>query len=159
MKKILCIITLYLSALSYSQNTDRAPITSHPLVVFQYDSAGNQIVRSLCVNCPNGNTSSRISDNVAEPEDIIEKFFPGDVLSYYPNPVKEQLFIKWESSKESSVRKIYIFNMGGQLLKTYTGLTNSNTASFSFQEYPAGVYNVVLDYSNGEQKSIKVIKQ
>lgn len=70
---------------SYSQNK----------ILFEYDTAGNQIQRVLCINCEPGR--GRIAQNKKEiteltSEDLI-KTYPGDLISYYPNPVKEELYL------------------------------------------------------------------
>ena len=86
------------------------------------------------------------------------KFFPEDVISYYPNPVKEELFIKWELINDNKVSSIDVFNLNGQVLKTIQGNLSQNSLVISFQEYPIGVYFLGLNYTNGDQKSIKIVK-
>lgn len=151
MKKIVFFFLLSLPILGFSQSK----------ILFQYDNAGNQIVRSLCINCPS--TTGKTAGAIAKTEEInqenLQKFFPEDVISYYPNPVKEQLFLKWELTNENKVTEMQLHSLNGQLLKTISKLENENTQTIQFQSYPSGTYFLLLVYTSGEQKSIKIIKE
>ncbi|WP_228520933.1 T9SS type A sorting domain-containing protein [Flavobacterium sp. HJJ] len=130
------------------------------LITFSYDAAGNQIIRKLCIS---GCTAKKSDTKPKEiealvPEDM-QKFFPEDVISYYPNPVKEELYLKWELIDSNTVTSIKVYNLNGQLVKSYSNLEKENAENIPFQSYPTGIYAVVLFYSNNEQKSIKIIKQ
>jgi hypothetical protein len=146
--------TLFLLLASFMYNAQ-----AQDRITFTYDNAGNQIQRSLCLNC----TSSKIKN--AKPKEVtalkeqdLQKFFPEDIISYYPNPVKEELYLKWEFKDENLVNSIQLYGLNGQLLKSYSGLDKANSQTIPFQNYPSGVYIIVLLYSNGEQKNIKIIK-
>lgn len=132
---------------SISQAQDR--------ITFSYDNAGNQIQRLLCINC----LTSKMTKEIAALEDEdLQKFFPEDLISYYPNPVKEELYLKWELVADKTVTSIYLYAMNGQVLKTYNNLKNGNTLNIPFLEYPTGTYLLVLVYNDGEQKTIKIVK-
>jgi hypothetical protein len=129
-------------------------------ITFSYDNAGNQITRSLCLQCTTSKNSTKpIKEIIALKEEDLQKFFPEDVISYYPNPVKEELYLKWELIAGNLVTSIQVYGLSGQLLKSYSGLEKNNAQNIPFQVYPSGTYAVVLFYTNGEQKSIKIIKQ
>jgi hypothetical protein len=128
---------------------------------FNYDDAGNQITRTLKLN----SQSTRTSENII-PKEITElkeedllKFSPEDVISYYPNPVREELYLKWELINEHKVSSIEVFSINGQRVSMYPNLEKENTKNIPFQEYPQGTYLVLLNYANGEQKSITILKQ
>lgn len=124
-------------------------------VCFEYDSAGNQITRELCIN-----TAPRyISGKEVNQETDLQKFFSEDILSYYPNPVKEELFLKWELTGDKNVSKIEVYNLNGQVIRVFNYLEKENTKTISFMECPVGIYHIILHYTNGEQKSIKIIKK
>ncbi|WP_254921208.1 T9SS type A sorting domain-containing protein [Flavobacterium sp. ov086] len=127
---------------------------------FEYDTAGNQIRRYLCVNCPpsTGKTADVKEIDSLEEKDL-QKFFSEDVISYYPNPVKEELYLKWELLNNNTISSIQVSNMNGQILKKISNLQQLNTQNLAFGEYASGLYLVVLNYSNGEQKTIKIIKR
>lgn len=149
----LLFLTFMLTAMSLSaQNPDR--------IRFYYDDAGNQIERSLCINCSTSKTSDDIVKDTKdiENEDLI-KFSENDVISYYPNPVKEELYLKWDLVNENTVSSIEIYSMNGQLIKSYKNLEKEVFKTISFQDFPIGTYSILLFYSNGEQKAITIIKQ
>lgn len=151
MKPLFITILILTSLFGFSQ-TNR--------VLFNYDIAGNQVKRSLCINCLSSRTTNEIikSEDTIVEEDLL-KFTPEDVISYYPNPVQEQLYLKWELINENSVSKIEIYSLDGKLMRFFNNLEKETTKTISFQEYPTGNYSVLLSYTNGEQKSITIIKQ
>ncbi len=128
-------------------------------IVFEYDNAGNQIKRELCLKCSNPNHKTTApKEIVALLEEDLQKFTPEDVISYYPNPVKEELYIKWELVVDKKVTSIYLYALNGQILKTYDNLEKTNALNIPFFNYPTGVYLIALVYNNGEQKTIKIEK-
>ncbi|WP_415060166.1 T9SS type A sorting domain-containing protein [Flavobacterium sp.] len=125
---------------------------------FEYDFAGNQILRTLCANC-----SSRVNENnIKEFDDLEEndflKFFPEDEISYYPNPVKEDLFLKWNFYDEIFVNEIEIISLNGMSLKKIKNNDEKKSILISFAEFPTGIYFVNLIFKNDDFKSIKIIK-
>jgi hypothetical protein len=127
-------------------------------IKFSYDTAGNQTSRILCIDCP-PETGKQIKEIEALVDEDLEKFSEEDVISYYPNPVKEELYLKWELTDDNYITSIQVFSMAGQVLSTYQGTKNSNTQNILFQSYPSGVYVVLLNYKSGDPKTIKIIKQ
>ena len=130
-------------------------------VTFDYDSAGNQIKRELCINCTNPTYKMAKPEEVValvEEEDL-QKFFPEDVISYYPNPVKEELFLTWELANDNTVTSLQVYNLNGQILKTFSHFESNNKQTIPFQAYPTGTYIINLIYSNGEAKTIRIIKK
>lgn len=128
-------------------------------ITFSYDNAGNQITRSLCLQCTTSKNYPKPKEIITLKEEDLQKFFPEDVISYYPNPVKEELYLKWELIEGNLVNSIQVYGLTGQLLKSYSGLETNSAQNIPFQAYPSGTYAVVLYYTNGEQKTIKIIKQ
>ena len=129
-------------------------------ITFNYDSAGNQIKRELCLSgCdPYAKQVKEIKEIEALTDEDLLKFSQEDVISYYPNPVREELYLKWELADNKLVSSIQVFSLTGQVLRTYE-TTSSNSQNIAFQSFPSGVYLVLLYYNNGDQKSIKIIKQ
>jgi Secretion system C-terminal sorting domain len=148
MKKILTTIVFLITIGSLAQNK----------LLFEYDKAGNQVKRELCINCNPllGKALKEIAE--IQTEDLV-KFTPQDVLSYYPNPVKEELYLQWELSEINSVSKIEVYTLSGQLLKSYTALENKKSQNIPFSSLPQGIYNLRLIYTNAEVKAIKIIKE
>lgn len=127
-------------------------------ITFGYDAAGNQTSRILCINC-----LSKQAKEVKEIEAITstdsDQFFEEDQISYYPNPVKEELYLQWNLKESNYVTSVYVYSVTGQILRTYTINEQLSNLNIPFQSYSAGVYIVLLSYKNGGEKSIKIIKQ
>jgi hypothetical protein len=132
-------------------------------ITFDYDAAGNQIVRELCLSCNKAGYKTKATKEVTKEvtalqEEDLQKFSPEDVISYYPNPVKEELYLKWELVADKAVADVYLYALNGQVLKTYNNLEKTNALNIPFFNYPTGTYLVVLVYNDGEQKTIKIVK-
>lgn len=151
MKKLITLLLFGLCAFSNAQQK----------LTFNYDSAGNQIVRNLCISgcSTTGKSSSEVKDVEALTEDDLLKFSKEDVISYYPNPVKEELYLKWELVNDNKVSSITVYALSGQVLQNFSSTESTDNQVISFGDYPRGVYLVVLNYIDGEQKTIKIIKQ
>lgn len=128
-------------------------------ITFGYDTAGNQTSRTLCLTGCTAKPGKEIKEIEAITEEDLEKFSPEDVISYYPNPVKEELYLKWELTDNNKVSSVVVYGLHGQVLRTFSGTDRLNTLNISFQQYSTGIYMVDLNYSNGDQKTIKIIKQ
>ncbi len=131
-------------------------------IIFDYDAAGNQINRELClsINCnkPEYKTTAPKEIDALKDEDL-QKFFPEDAISYYPNPVKEELYLKWELAANKSISSVSLFDLNGREMHQFNRLEKVNTLNIPFLSYPTGTYLVVLNYNDGEQKTIKIVKQ
>lgn len=128
-------------------------------IVFDYDNAGNQIKRYLISV---GRPSPKSATNIKDIKDIVESdLIKADIyndIKYYPNPVREELYLKWGLAEGNKVQSMDLYNLNGQLIKTVGSLENVNDYIFPFQQLPQAIYNLVLNYSNGEKKSLKIIK-
>jgi hypothetical protein len=151
MRKKVPFLFLLISSICFSQANK---------IVFTYDLAGNQSKRSLCLNCPSTTGKNVVPKEIAElsAEDML-KMSDRDIFSFYPNPVKEELYIKWENTGKQYIENIQVFSINGQLLAAYENISETYSQNIPFQNYPTGVYVVVLYYKNGEQNSLKIIKQ
>jgi Secretion system C-terminal sorting domain len=126
-------------------------------IVFSYDAAGNQIERRLCISCTDPNAKYISDPKQLTKEDLITSDV-SDLVSYYPNPVQQELYLSWQLANNNAVTTIQTFDLNGRLIQSYQGLESANVQTVSFANYPTGVYAVVLAYSNGETKSIKIVK-
>lgn len=126
-------------------------------LTFGYDAAGNQTSRVLCVNCLSKHDDLAIDADAITEEDP-DKFFEEDVISYYPNPVKEELYLQWQLVQDNYVTSIQVYSMTGQLLRVFQADKETHNLNIPFQLYPSGIYLVLLSYKNGDDKSIKIIK-
>jgi hypothetical protein len=133
---------------------------SQDRIKFDYDTAGNQIVRRICLGCLQSKISDEEIKDVTElKEEDLLNFFPNDVISYYPNPVKEELYLKWQLVNENKVVSIDVYSKSGQLLKSMQKLEGYNSSIVNFNEYSTGTYFIILQYKNGDKKSITIIKK
>lgn len=150
MKKVLLILIIAFSINVHGQ-TER--------IHFNYDEAGNQIKRFICLFCSQErpvNPDSTTMEDINE--EALEKFDPADEISYYPNPVKEQLYLKWILTDEKKVTNIQIFSVSGQEIQSFNNLEQKNNITLNFQNLPVSTYLVLLNYSDGQQKSISILK-
>ena len=151
MKNYLLLLFLGFTLFSQAQAPDK--------ITFDYDNAGNQIKRELCLSCNKANYKTKAPVEIAAlQEEDLQKFSPEDIISYYPNPVKEELYIQWELVADKTVTDIQLYDLNGRVLKTYNNLEKNNTLNIPFLNYPKGTYLVVLVYNGGEQKTIKIVK-
>jgi hypothetical protein len=134
-------------------------IVSAQKISFEYDGAGNQINRTLCLTCTGKKTTVLPKEIVAIKEEDLLKFSPEDVISYYPNPVREELYLKWELANDYYVVSLDVYSFSGQILKSYSQSNNENTQTIPFQSFASGTYLIILTYNDGNQKTIKIIKQ
>jgi hypothetical protein len=129
-------------------------------IKFSYDTAGNQINREICLgSCFTGKPAKRIKEVEALTDDDLKKLSEKDAISYYPNPVKEELYLKWEVVQDNPINTIRVYSILGNMVKNYQGTDTINSLNISFREYANGVYLVSINYANGDQKTIKIIKQ
>ena len=147
MNKIILFLLLFTTSINFAQTK----------ISFDYDAAGNQTIRQICISCKKTISNEVIEIGKLTAEDL-QKFSPEDVISYYPNPVKEQLYLKWELINENKLSTIQIYSLTGQLLKTINKLEATTNVVIDFNSFPNGIYNLLLNYTNGENKSIKIIK-
>lgn len=122
-------------------------------IQFQYDVMGNQIERVICSNC-----SSRAPIDKPKEEDFIKNEISADI-QYYPNPVKEDLYLKWTNKTDANIESIELHNVTGQILLKEAQEKNKSETIFNFSQYPQGMYLLVFIYTNGEIESIKILKQ
>lgn len=133
-------------------------VSAQTKLTFSYDGAGNQTNRSLCINCLSKSVQ-QVKEIEAVVENDLEKFFPEDVISYYPNPVKEQLYLQWQLAQDNYVTSVHVYSITGQVLRTFELNSSISNLDVPFQQYPTGIYLVLLSYRDGGEKSIKIIKQ
>ena len=135
MKPVLLFLFIFLMSIE-AQSQDK--------IIFEYDSAGNQIVRRYCPTCSESKNSQ---NNI---EDELLKFFPEDVISYYPNPVKDILYF----NVTDIVLKIEVYDIYGRILSSNS--VSENKVDLS--ELKTGNYMIKLYTKNGITNT-KIIKE
>lgn len=154
MRHLILIVIINFNFFCYAQNK----------IEFRYDAAGNQIKREICIGCrmvsgkevKDENTVIEADMMLVDQDQLVTS--NSDRISYYPNPVREELYLSWEANSNKSVTSITLFSLNGQLLQTFIKL-DGGKQTIPFLSYPTGMYLVVFQYSDGEQKSIKILKK
>ena len=124
-------------------------------LMFDYDSAGNQYHKHIVFNSGRYGTPELDKDMKEVTEE--EKEILEDGIKYFPNPVKDLLFVYWTNSLEREVKEIYLLNISGKTLYFSKNL-NEGQISISLSNYTNGVYILSIVYNDGESKSYKIIK-
>jgi len=75
----------------------------------------------------------------------------------YPNPFRNSFSLKVNTTSQSAVQ-LAVFDMTGRLLDTKTSEISALDGMTIGENYPAGVYNVVISQDD-EMQTIRVIKQ
>ena len=151
MKKLFFALGLLFSLSALSQDDNR--------IKFEYDSAGNQTRRYVCL------CGAKIANDtiIKTKETLVDKDMIQDSeyeqLSYYPNPVLEELYIKWSDKTNNPIVEMQLYSMSGQLLQTKKNIKQGDLTSIAFHNYATGIYNLILIRLNGERKSLKIVKE
>lgn len=142
MKTLLINFLLFASIQGFSQKSR-----------FNYDAAGNQISRVVSL--------TRTAGQVYKPMETVENkdFIGEDKISYYPNPVLNQLYVNWQNRTDVVVKNIEIFNMEGQLLENYNDLKYTENVVINFEAFTNEIYNVLINFENGAKQTLKIIKK
>ena len=145
MKKLLTIILLFLVLAATAQTTrysydnlnrlTRVTYANGTIVSYNYDANGNRISEIIT----GGTGIMQISDN----RDV----------SFYPNPVKNDLFIKTSSEKST----INIYSLQGSLLKSIPAYQSNKQIDVSTLQ--SGVYLVKISGSDGKMYAGKFVKE
>ena len=128
-------------------------------IKFTYDAAGNQTKREICFCDKTSEPTKDLKDLVAEDFTPLDESLTQDQVSYYPNPVQEELHIKWELINDRKVIAIMVFMTNGQMVQTYTNTNTVQLQTIAFGNLPTGVYLIMMQYSDGKEKTFKIIKK
>jgi len=72
MKKLIPLVILLFGTICNAQK-----------ISFDYDSAGNQILRQWCTNCHDKNSGETLKEIADLKQEDLQKFYPEDVISYF----------------------------------------------------------------------------
>jgi Secretion system C-terminal sorting domain len=124
-------------------------------VKFTYDDLGNQIRRHFIYL----SARHKLPDDNEEFDTRILKNDIYEDISYYPNPVRSELFVAWKNKKDESVQQLEVYDMNGRILRTYPNQLLNENAIIDFESYPSGLYELLIIYDNNEKKVLKIVKQ
>lgn len=125
-------------------------------IKFSYDLAGNQIRRGFIY------LASRHSKPKDETKSGGRKLIRDDLykdISYYPNPVKSELYIEWINQVGKTMSSMELYNLNGNQVAVKKNMNTINDTTIDFSEYPDGIYTLILNYAGGDTKTLKIVKQ
>jgi hypothetical protein len=129
-------------------------------ISFDYDEAGNQSKRYIVLpSAKQANPEEIIQDVEALTENDLLKDDEFKDISYYPNPVKEELFVKWNNTSKKYVTQITVYAISGREVTSLKKVASSDSQSISFASLPIGLYSMILTYSDNSSRVLKVAKQ
>ncbi|WP_392436807.1 T9SS type A sorting domain-containing protein [Cruoricaptor ignavus] len=152
-RTLLLIPVLSLSSFSYSQTT----------VVFEYDSAGNQIYRGTETTTKTANQKPEVQRvQTVTMEDINkqkeEQFWSG--IRIYPVPVKDVLTIEWTDEVNDLIENVSLYEHNTIHWKfQQQNLPNLNKqVQINMRSYYMGVYILHFQLKDGRVYSKNIIK-
>ncbi|KFF09732.1 hypothetical protein IW15_22565 [Chryseobacterium soli] len=116
-------------------------------VIFEYDEAGNQVLRGLCDACK---SSSKIS-TLAESKSQTISEGVANSIQVAPVPVKTILTILWDVKIKDYIKRIELVPYNDvRILNVFDVKNTSNTSCvFNMESYPYGVYYLKFYLSDG----------
>ncbi len=148
MRHIYFLATLILSSIFHAQT-----------IYFEYDSAGNQILRTDCLGC---NTATANTDSIfktlAEPLTDAEQY--GKEIKAAPVPVKDVLNILWNQDFHSKIVKFELlpYNEFKIYETVETNQLKGNSYVLNMSRYSYGVYYLRFYFSDGSIYTRSIIK-
>lgn len=169
MKKITLLSLVFSTSFAFAQLQPGNDGTFIPLaepvsllernaIRFFYDRSGNETHRYMVYLAP-GAGKQLSQDALRNADSGLLEIDKSNGISYYPNPVRSELYIKWTENTNKTVQAISIIDMSGKVLDKFPASGSEQNAIIDFIKYPVGIYNLQLEYSNGESKVLKVVKQ
>ncbi|MDM1043528.1 T9SS type A sorting domain-containing protein [Myroides sp. 1354] len=148
MKRLVLLIALFPFA-TMAQQVPRK-------VVFEYDTAGNQIYRGIEIDMTSTVLSRAENEETqAEPQGI---GYEDSKLKYYPNPVQDVLYVEWDRGYKT-VATISLYTANHQVLQQIGNLSFENQTQVRFDQLPKGSYFMVVFYQDGTKENITIIKR
>ena len=133
-------------------------------VSYEYDAAGNRILRTKTINLTRdgSKTKSAMSEqNTGTTPEKIAEVRHEDLLGerkvvIYPNPTQGMIRVEFQGHDIMNDARLLLYDIQGKLLRQVNKVEPSNTLDLS--QYPAGMY--ILQMIEGKAKSEwKIIKE
>lgn len=133
-------------------------------LTFNYDSAGNQVLKDmLCINCPQEEPEVVVEEEpeiIAEDNSEIEEEAKiKHKIIAYPNPVMNELHVDWIRNPNKQPIAVELYSLDNKQQQSYKISSTHGVLRLPFHGYSAGVYFLVVTYSNGEQQSFNILKK
>jgi hypothetical protein len=144
---------------NYQDNTQaRLTAVANPGYVFENWMSNDVVISS----------DNPFSFTVTGDTDIVANFVPNtgiievnssdNAVLFYPNPVKEVLFMQLENAGTVNIEEVKIYDIYGRLLRTESNI-RLRTTEIDIVGLSAGVYFVNCKLSNGEAKTKRIVKE
>lgn len=115
-------------------------------------SFNDDAIHQLCLIAFNECDQSTICVELGKPVNTTEELDENNSLILYPNPVKEQLIIKYEGLEQEDYL-VRVLNAHGQLL------VQTVEQTLDVADFPGGVYLLELSLSSGQTYTRRFVKQ
>lgn len=140
MKKTISTTVFFLLLGSYS---------SAQTVIFEYDEAGNQVLRGLCMGCKSGSKISTPADSKSKSLTISEEV--ANSIQLAPVPVKTSLTILWDVKVKDYIKRIELLPYNDVRILSFFDVKNTTNTSciFNMESYSYGVYYIKFYLSDG----------
>jgi hypothetical protein len=79
-------------------------------------------------------------------------------VTVFPNPVSNILFAEWQANASRIPSHLLLFSMEGRLISKYVPNAGQVQVEIDFTPYAPGMYILEAVFTNGEQRSFKVIR-
>lgn len=155
MKKSL-LFTLLLAVNFYSIGQSK--------LIFNYDGAGNQNQRFYCESgtCNPPNPISKLIKTIKELDENLEAQNDENNLAssfdIYPNPTNDMVFVKLQSSLNSSIEHLNVYNANSSLIRSICINKDTKKFEINLSKQAAGLYFIVLIKTDGSTIVKKIIK-
>ena len=108
-----------------------------------------------------GMDASQIKLHGENPTGIEKEYIDAKDIQVYPNPVKDQLFIKGNFQSNVEQIQISIYNITGQKIISKSIPTSGNILNYNLNMTgtSSGIYYAVFDINNSKRYTKKIIKQ
>ncbi len=83
--------------------------------------------------------------------DINENLFLNNTLKVFPNPTKNTFSI------DADINQLHIYNVSGQLVKTFDGIFSKGTL-FNISNLSLNIYFIRIENNSGKQVTTKLVK-
>jgi Secretion system C-terminal sorting domain len=160
--KLLCLLLFFLLALDINSQPPPPPppppVTK--VLIFSYDLSGNQKQRFYCSDA-SCQIPSPPSGKFVNEEKIAEEIDNkvDHQLKIYPNPTKDIVYIKIESSLYSQIESINIYNSNSSLIKNLNKNNNNPDLEINLTGMPTGIYFLHIHLKGANSITKKIIKE
>jgi PKD repeat protein len=146
------------NASSYAWNFFEGDIIYEPDPVHYYNTLGVNSKKfdvKLSVASPAGCLDSLLQSNLISVINNVTGIESNKVVtfSYYPCPVKENLYL----SSNEKIKTVRIFNASGNMIQSL--IFDNESVTLDFSQLKSGIYVLEINALLGSKKNIKIIKQ